>query len=101
MSLSRQLSVCLSVHLRLLPSNALLLAAPGPQDAARFECVVSNEAGEARRLYQVTVHGELGPGQLLPPSPGCSLPAGTCAGSLSAFTGHLLQEALSDLPNTH
>ncbi|XP_046530474.1 hemicentin-2 isoform X1 [Equus quagga] len=41
---------------RLLPSNALLLAAPGLQDTAQFECVVSNEAGEARRLYQVTVH---------------------------------------------
>ncbi|KAF3821003.1 hypothetical protein GH733_011156 [Mirounga leonina] len=41
---------------RLLPSNALLLAAPGPQDSAHFECVVSNEVGEARRLYQVTVH---------------------------------------------
>uniref|UniRef100_G1Q1L7 Hemicentin 2 n=1 Tax=Myotis lucifugus TaxID=59463 RepID=G1Q1L7_MYOLU len=41
---------------RLLPSNALLLAAPGPQDAAQFECVVSNEVGEARRQYQVTIH---------------------------------------------
>ncbi|XP_058380273.1 hemicentin-2 [Diceros bicornis minor] len=41
---------------RLLPSNALLLAAPSPQDSAQFECVVSNEVGEARRLYQVTVH---------------------------------------------
>ncbi|XP_045626988.1 hemicentin-2 [Ursus americanus] len=41
---------------RLLPSNALLLAAPGPQDSAQFECVVSNEVGEARRLYQVTIH---------------------------------------------
>ncbi|XP_053415690.1 hemicentin-2 [Nycticebus coucang] len=42
---------------RLLPSNALLLTAPSPQDEAQFECVVSNEVGEARRLYQVTVHG--------------------------------------------
>lgn len=50
---------CLSVHSRLLPSNALLLAAPGPQDSAQFECVVSNEMGEARRLYQVTVQGTL------------------------------------------
>ncbi|VTJ68807.1 Hypothetical predicted protein [Marmota monax] len=40
---------------RLLPSNALLLAAPGPQDSAQFECVVSNELGEARRPYRVTV----------------------------------------------
>lgn len=50
----------LSVRPRLLPSNALLLAAPSPQDSAQFECVVSNEAGEARRLYQVTIHGEWG-----------------------------------------
>ncbi|XP_012784766.2 hemicentin-2 [Ochotona princeps] len=41
---------------RLLPSNALLLVAPGLQDSAQFECVVSNELGEARQLYQVTVH---------------------------------------------
>ncbi|XP_008585904.1 PREDICTED: hemicentin-2-like, partial [Galeopterus variegatus] len=41
---------------RLLPSNALLLTAPSLQDSALFECVVSNEVGEARRLYQVTVH---------------------------------------------
>uniref|UniRef100_A0A8C6W1G7 Hemicentin 2 n=1 Tax=Nannospalax galili TaxID=1026970 RepID=A0A8C6W1G7_NANGA len=41
---------------RLLPSNALLLAAPSPQDSAQFECVVSNELGESRRSYQVTVH---------------------------------------------
>uniref|UniRef100_A0A8C0N075 Hemicentin 2 n=1 Tax=Canis lupus familiaris TaxID=9615 RepID=A0A8C0N075_CANLF len=41
---------------RLLPSNALLLTAPSPQDSAQFECVVSNEVGEARRLYQVTIH---------------------------------------------
>ncbi|XP_057580791.1 hemicentin-2 [Hippopotamus amphibius kiboko] len=40
---------------RLLPSNALLLTAPSPQDSAQFECVVSNEVGEARRLYWVTV----------------------------------------------
>ncbi|KAM9722140.1 hemicentin-2 isoform 3-T3 [Dama dama] len=41
---------------RLLPSNALLLEAPSPQDSAQFECVVSNEVGEARKLYWVTVH---------------------------------------------
>ncbi|XP_054980117.1 LOW QUALITY PROTEIN: hemicentin-2 [Sorex araneus] len=39
----------------LLPSGSLLLLAPGPQDAAQFECVVSNEEGEARRRYQVAV----------------------------------------------
>lgn len=47
---------------RLLPSNALLLAAPGPQDSAQFECVVNNEVGESRRRYQVTVLGESGRG---------------------------------------
>ncbi|XP_036769471.2 hemicentin-2 isoform X1 [Manis pentadactyla] len=41
---------------RLLPSDALLLTAPGLQDSAQFECVASNEVGEARRLYRVTVH---------------------------------------------
>ncbi|XP_028353185.1 hemicentin-2 [Physeter macrocephalus] len=41
---------------RLLPSNALLLTAPSPQDSAQFECVASNEVGEAHRLYWVTVH---------------------------------------------
>lgn len=47
-----------SVHPRLLPSNALFLTAPSPQDSAQFECVVSNEVGESRRRYQVTVHGK-------------------------------------------
>lgn len=46
------------VHPRLLPSNALFLAAPSPQDSAQYECVVSNEVGESRRRYEVTVHGE-------------------------------------------
>ncbi|XP_076984267.1 hemicentin-2 [Tamandua tetradactyla] len=41
---------------RLLPSNALLLTDPSPQDSAQFECVVNNEVGEVRRLYWVTVH---------------------------------------------
>ncbi|XP_007942419.2 hemicentin-2 [Orycteropus afer afer] len=40
----------------LLPSNALLLTDPSPQDSGQFECVVSNEMGEARRIYQVTIH---------------------------------------------
>uniref|UniRef100_G3UHY1 Ig-like domain-containing protein n=1 Tax=Loxodonta africana TaxID=9785 RepID=G3UHY1_LOXAF len=40
----------------LLPSNALLLIDPSPRDSGQFECVVSNEMGEARRIYQVTVH---------------------------------------------
>ncbi|XP_049752935.1 hemicentin-2 isoform X2 [Elephas maximus indicus] len=40
----------------LLPSNALLLIDPSPRDSGQFECVVSNEMGEARRIYQVTIH---------------------------------------------
>lgn len=43
---------------RLLPSSALLLTAPSPEDSAQFECVASNEMGESRRHYQVTVHGK-------------------------------------------
>jgi hypothetical protein len=58
---SRQSLSHLSILPRLLLSNALLLAAPSPQDSAQFECVVSNEVGEARRLYQVTVHGKSEP----------------------------------------
>lgn len=74
----------LSVHPRFLPSNALLLAAPSPQDSAQFECVVSNEVGEARRLYHVTIHGELGQDTeeeagiwAAPPFPGLSPPVKT------------------------
>lgn len=57
--LASHLAICLSVCASsLLPSNALLLVAPSAQDSAQFECVASNEVGEARKLYQVTVQGE-------------------------------------------
>ncbi|XP_038601048.1 LOW QUALITY PROTEIN: hemicentin-2 [Tachyglossus aculeatus] len=41
---------------RLLPSSSLLLTDPGLEDTAQFECVVTNEAGEARRTFRVSVH---------------------------------------------
>uniref|UniRef100_F6QD70 Hemicentin 2 n=1 Tax=Ornithorhynchus anatinus TaxID=9258 RepID=F6QD70_ORNAN len=41
---------------RLLPSSSLLLTDPDLQDTAQFECVVTNEAGEARRTFRVSVH---------------------------------------------
>lgn len=56
---------------RLLPSGSLLLSAPSPQDTAQFECVASNEVGEAHRLYQVTVHGEWGGAMRKCPFPEC------------------------------
>lgn len=100
-----QPTVCLSVCPRLLPSNALLLTAPGPQDSAQFECVVSNEVGEARRLYQVTIHGELGRGQSRKLGWGGGLLSWVLSSperlellllSLLCCMDHLLQEALSD-----
>ncbi|EMP34679.1 Hemicentin-2 [Chelonia mydas] len=41
---------------RLLSSGSLLLASPSLQDTAQFECIVTNPAGEARRLLAVAVH---------------------------------------------
>lgn len=78
----RSPTVCLSVRPRLLPANALLLAAPGPQDSAQFECVASNEVGEARRLYRVTVLGESEPREkrdvVTPLCPVCAPPVRLC-----------------------
>ncbi|XP_067398294.1 hemicentin-2 [Emydura macquarii macquarii] len=41
---------------RFLPSGSLLIASPSLQDAAQFECIVANPAGEARRRIAVAVH---------------------------------------------
>ncbi|XP_056668537.1 hemicentin-2 isoform X2 [Monodelphis domestica] len=41
---------------RLLPSSSLVLTDPDLQDTAQFECLVSNDAGETRRLFWVTVY---------------------------------------------
>ncbi|XP_030391158.1 hemicentin-2 isoform X2 [Gopherus evgoodei] len=41
---------------RLLSSGSLLIASPSLQDTAQFECIVTNPAGEARRLIAVAVH---------------------------------------------
>uniref|UniRef100_A0A5F8HEY5 Hemicentin-2 n=1 Tax=Monodelphis domestica TaxID=13616 RepID=A0A5F8HEY5_MONDO len=43
---------------RLLPSSSLVLTDPDLQDTAQFECLVSNDAGETRRLFWVTVYGK-------------------------------------------
>ncbi|XP_078083679.1 hemicentin-1-like [Mustelus asterias] len=41
---------------RLLPSGSLVILAATTQDTALYECVASNEAGDARRRIQFTVH---------------------------------------------
>nr|XP_032653549.1 hemicentin-2 isoform X2 [Chelonoidis abingdonii] len=41
---------------RLLSSGSLLIASPSLQDTAQFECIITNPAGEARRLIAVAVH---------------------------------------------
>ncbi|XP_023961842.2 hemicentin-2 isoform X1 [Chrysemys picta bellii] len=40
---------------RLLSSGSLLIASASLQDTAQFECIVTNPAGEARRLFAVAV----------------------------------------------
>ncbi|KAK4811634.1 hypothetical protein QYF61_022727 [Mycteria americana] len=37
-------------------SGSLLIASPGPQDEGRFECIATNAAGEARKVFLVSVH---------------------------------------------
>ncbi|XP_072488821.1 hemicentin-2 isoform X7 [Notamacropus eugenii] len=41
---------------RLLPSSSLVITDPELQDTAQFECLVSNDAGKAQRLFWVTVY---------------------------------------------
>ncbi|XP_062447296.1 hemicentin-2 [Rhea pennata] len=41
---------------RLQPSGSLLIASPGLRDEGRFECVAASAAGEARKLFLVSVH---------------------------------------------
>lgn len=46
--------------------GSLLISSPGPRDEGRFECIATNAAGEARKVFLVSVHGELlGLGALL------------------------------------
>ncbi|XP_061867610.1 hemicentin-2 [Colius striatus] len=40
----------------LQPSGSLLIASPGPRDEGLFECVATNAAGEARKVFLVSVH---------------------------------------------
>ncbi|KAJ7414143.1 hemicentin-2 [Willisornis vidua] len=37
-------------------SGSLLITSPGPQDEGRFECIATNAAGEARKVFLVSVH---------------------------------------------
>ncbi|XP_063265782.1 hemicentin-2 isoform X3 [Prinia subflava] len=36
--------------------GSLLLSSPGPRDEGRFECIATNAAGEARKVFLVSVH---------------------------------------------
>ncbi|XP_008940595.1 PREDICTED: hemicentin-2-like, partial [Merops nubicus] len=40
----------------LQPSGSLLITSPGPWDEGQFECIASNAAGEARKVFLVSVH---------------------------------------------
>ncbi|XP_030317358.1 hemicentin-2 [Calypte anna] len=51
------------LHPHLLPntyslqsSGSLLISSPGPQDEGQFECITTNTAGEARKLFHVSIH---------------------------------------------
>ncbi|KAM6193100.1 hemicentin-2 [Sarcoramphus papa] len=37
-------------------SGSLLIASPGPRDEGQFECIATNAAGEARKVFLVSVH---------------------------------------------
>ncbi|XP_071430396.1 hemicentin-2 [Pithys albifrons albifrons] len=37
-------------------SGSLLITSPGPWDEGRFECIATNAAGEARKVFLVSVH---------------------------------------------
>ncbi|XP_071622127.1 hemicentin-2 isoform X2 [Heliangelus exortis] len=41
---------------RLQSSGSLLISSPGPQDEGQFECITTNTAGEARKLFHVSIH---------------------------------------------
>ncbi|XP_039417870.1 hemicentin-2 [Corvus cornix cornix] len=36
--------------------GSLLISSPGPRDEGRFECIATNAAGEARKVFLVSVH---------------------------------------------
>ncbi|XP_009950773.1 PREDICTED: LOW QUALITY PROTEIN: hemicentin-2, partial [Leptosomus discolor] len=51
------------LHPHLLPgtyslqsSGSLLLASPGPRDEGQFECIATNAAGEARKVFLVSIY---------------------------------------------
>ncbi|XP_010139814.1 PREDICTED: hemicentin-2-like, partial [Buceros rhinoceros silvestris] len=37
-------------------SGSLLIASPSPRDEGRFECIATNAAGEARKVFLVSIH---------------------------------------------
>ncbi|XP_069729285.1 hemicentin-2 [Phaenicophaeus curvirostris] len=37
-------------------SGSLLISSPGPWDEGRFECIATNAAGEARKVFLVSIH---------------------------------------------
>ncbi|KAM9256723.1 LOW QUALITY PROTEIN: hemicentin-2 [Cariama cristata] len=37
-------------------SGSLLITSPGPRDEGRFECIATNAAGEARKVFLVSIH---------------------------------------------
>lgn len=50
--------IVLFVINRQLSSGSLVIIAPAVHDAALYECMVSNEAGQDSRAIRLTVHGE-------------------------------------------
>lgn len=43
---------------RVQSSGSLLITSPSPRDEGWFECIATNAAGEARKVFLVSVHGE-------------------------------------------
>lgn len=43
---------------RVQTSGSLLITSPSPRDEGWFECIATNAAGEARKVFLVSVHGE-------------------------------------------
>lgn len=39
-------------------SGSLLIASPSPRDEGWYECIATNAAGEARKGFLVSIHGE-------------------------------------------
>lgn len=59
---------------RVQTSGSLLITSPSPRDEGWFECIATNAAGEARKVFLVSVHGEPG---------GAASTAGSCLTGVS------------------